>query len=118
MSSWANAANVRPIPRELVRLPEVRWALRLLRLAVVVFAIALPFMLDDQDTNLAAAVVIYSIIAVSLVMLTGWAGEISLGQVAFVAIGSAAAGAANVHWQLEPMLETSCSRARSGRWRR
>ena len=29
-----NAANVRPIPRELVRLPEVRWALRLLRLAV------------------------------------------------------------------------------------
>ena len=99
MSSWANAANVRPIPRELARLPEVKWALRLLRLAVVAFAIALPFMLDDQDTNLAAAVVIYAIIAVSLVLLTGWAGEISLGQVAFVAIGSAAAGALNVHYQ-------------------
>ncbi len=47
---------------------------------------------------------IYAIIAVSLVLLTGWAGEISLGQVAFVAIGSAAAGAANVHWQLDPAL--------------
>ncbi len=43
-------------------------------------------------------------IAISLVLLTGWAGEISLGQVAFVAIGSAAAGAANVHWQLDPLL--------------
>ena len=28
VSSWANAANVRPVPRELARLPEVRWALR------------------------------------------------------------------------------------------
>ena len=68
------------------------------------FLITLPFMLSEKDTNLAAAVVIYAIIAVSLVILTGWAGEISLGQVAFVAIGSAAAGAANVHWQLDPFL--------------
>ena len=58
----------------------------------------------SSDTNLAAAVAIYAIIAISLVLLTGWAGEISLGQVAFVAIGSAAAGAANVHWQLDPFL--------------
>ena len=63
-----------------------------------------PAFLDERYTNLAAAVVIYSIIAVSLVLLTGWAGEISLGQVAFVAIGSAAAGAANVHWHLAPVL--------------
>ena len=65
---------------------------------------ALPALLDERYTNLAAAVVIYSIIAISLVMLTGWAGEISLGQVAFVAIGSACAGAANVHWHLGPVL--------------
>ncbi len=64
----------------------------------------LPAILDERYTNLAAAVVIYSIIAVSLVILTGWAGEISLGQMAFVAIGSAAAGAANVHWGLDPIL--------------
>ena len=79
--------------------PRCKWAFRILRLAVVAFAIALPFMLDDQRTNLAAAVLIYAIIAVSLVLLTGWAGEISLGQVAFVAIGSATAGALNVHYQ-------------------
>ena len=104
ISSWQNAANVRPIPRELMRLPEVKWTLRGLRVLFVIFLITLPFMLSEKDTNLAAAVAIYAIIAVSLVILTGWAGEISLGQVAFVAIGAAAAGAANVHWQLDPFL--------------
>ena len=104
ISSWQNAANVRPIPRELMRLPEVKWTLRALRVLFVVFLFTLPFMLSEKDTNLAAAVAIYAIIAISLVILVGWAGEISLGQVAFVAIGAAAAGAANVHWQLDPFL--------------
>ena len=104
ISSWQNAANVRPIPRELLALPEVKWTLRAMRLLFVGFLILLPFLLSEKDTNLAAAVLIYAMIAISLVLLTGWAGEISLGQIAFVAIGSAAAGAANVHWQLDPLL--------------
>src|SRR5207248_371569 len=28
ISSWQNSANIRPIPRELMRLPEVKWTLR------------------------------------------------------------------------------------------
>ena len=35
VSSWQNAANVRQIPRELLRLPEVKWALRGLRVLFV-----------------------------------------------------------------------------------
>ncbi len=104
ISSWQNAANVRPIPRELLALPEVKWVMRALRVAFVALLIALPFFLGLRDTNLAAAVAIYAIGAISLVRLTGWAGEISLGQVAFVAIGAAAASAANVHWDLDPAL--------------
>ena len=103
LSTWSLAASVRPIPRELARLPEVRWVVRGLRVLFVLALFALPALLDERYTNLAAAVVIYAIVAVSLVLLTGWAGEISLGQVAFVAIGSAAAGAANVHWHLAPV---------------
>jgi ABC-type branched-subunit amino acid transport system ATPase component/ABC-type branched-subunit amino acid transport system permease subunit len=100
ISTWSQAASVRPVPRELAQLPEVRWVFRGLKVLLVVALFILPAMLDERYTNLAAAVLIYAIIAVSLVLLTGWAGEISLGQVAFVAIGSAAAGAANVHWHL------------------
>ncbi|HXY94342.1 MAG TPA: ATP-binding cassette domain-containing protein [Acidimicrobiia bacterium] len=103
VSTWAHAATVRPVPRELARLPEVRWVFRGLKVLCVLGMLALPAFLDERYTNLAAAVLIYAIIAVSLVLLTGWAGEISLGQVAFVAIGSAAAGAANVHWHLAPV---------------
>jgi ABC-type branched-subunit amino acid transport system ATPase component/ABC-type branched-subunit amino acid transport system permease subunit len=103
VSTWTHAATIRPVPRELVHLPEVRWASRGMKALFVVAVLAVPALLDERYTNLAAAVVIYAIIAVSLVLLTGWAGEISLGQVAFVAIGSAAAGAANVHWQLAPV---------------
>ncbi len=42
ISSWQNAANVRPIPRELLRLPEVRWTMRALRVLFVAFLIAPP----------------------------------------------------------------------------
>ena len=117
ISSWQNAANVRPIPRELLRLPEVKWALRGLRVALRrVPRSRCRSCSSEKDTNLAAAVIIYAIIAISLVLLTGWAGEISLGQVAFVAIGSAAAGAANVHWQLDPFLSfLARGRGRRGR---
>ena len=104
VSSWDDAAKVPPVPRELAHLPEVRWAGRGIVAIAALGVLLLPAILDDRYTNLAAAVVIYSIIAVSLVILTGWAGEISLGQMAFVAIGSAAAGAANVHWGLDPIL--------------
>ena len=41
ISSWQNAANVRPIPRELMRLPEVKWTLRGLRVLFVVFLVDL-----------------------------------------------------------------------------
>ena len=43
---------------------------------------------------------IYAIVGVSLAVLTGWAGQISLGQLAISGIGAAAAGglAANHDW--------------------
>jgi ABC-type branched-subunit amino acid transport system ATPase component/branched-subunit amino acid ABC-type transport system permease component len=104
ISSWQSAASVRPIPRELATLPVVRWTMRALRVALFAAALLLPFLLSETNTNLVAAVVIYAMIAISLVVLTGWGGEISLGQVAFVAIGAAAAGTANVNWQMDPLL--------------
>jgi ABC-type branched-subunit amino acid transport system ATPase component/ABC-type branched-subunit amino acid transport system permease subunit len=106
VSSWQITDRVRPIPRELRDLPEVRWARRGLALLLGVVVLSLPLFLNDGDTNLAAAVLIFAIIAVSLVVLTGWAGEISLGQVAFVAIGAAVAGTLNVHFGWDITLTT------------
>ncbi len=102
--SWDEAASVKKIPRKLASLPEVQWGGWLAKLAVVGFLVWLPLSLSDTDTHFASAVMIYGVIAVSMVILTGWSGEISLGQMGFVAIGAATAAVVNVHYQWDLTL--------------
>jgi branched-chain amino acid transport system permease protein len=87
-SSWRSVQEVRPTPRELVGVPEVRWA-RLGSWAVAVGSVVLlPFLLSPSQTNLAAVILIYTMVGVSLVVLTGWSGNVSLGQWAIVGVGA------------------------------
>jgi len=99
-SSWQAVKEVRPIPAELRNTPEVKTGLSILGAAVLAIVIAVPFWLGDAYTSKVTLIVIYSIIAVSLVVLTGWAGQISLGQFAIAGVASATAGglAANHQW--------------------
>lgn len=91
-SSWQAAKAVRPIPRELASLPEVRRAVRVGKLLGWVALALVPAVLPDSRVNLAGLIVIFAIIGLSLVVLTGWAGQVSLGQMAFVGIGAAVGG--------------------------
>jgi branched-chain amino acid transport system permease protein len=92
-STWQAVSDVRGIPAELAPLPEVRWVRRGALAAAVIIAVTLPFVLPESRINLAAVVLVFAMLAVSLVVLTGWAGQISLGQVAFLGIGAAVGGA-------------------------
>jgi branched-chain amino acid transport system permease protein len=88
-SSWQSAGEVRPIPSELARLTEVR-LVRWAGLAAVIAALVLlPAALGPGQTLKASAVVAYSLVILSITILTGWAGQVSLGQMGFVAIGAA-----------------------------
>ena len=91
-STWRATREVRPIPRELVRLPEVRLGRAALWFVLGAFALSLPLWLSTSRLGLATIIVIFGIVAASLVVLTGWAGQVSLGQMAFVGIGAAIAG--------------------------
>jgi branched-chain amino acid transport system permease protein len=91
-STWRASREPRPVPRELRRLPEVRITTALLLVLVAVALALVPVVFSESRTNLAAVAVVYGIIALSLVVLTGWAGEVSLGQMAFVAVGAAVGG--------------------------
>jgi ABC-type branched-subunit amino acid transport system permease subunit len=51
-------------------------------------ALVLPAFLDNSRTFLFARILVFTVIAVSLTILTGWAGQLSLGHFAFVAIGA------------------------------
>jgi branched-chain amino acid transport system permease protein len=101
-STWRAVREPRPVPRELARLREIR-VVRAASFAAVAIALALvPVVFTESKTNLAAVALVYGIIALSLVVLTGWAGEISLGQMAFVAVGAAVGGSltARLGWDL------------------
>ena len=51
-------------------------------------AALLPLVLNVGNNYLFSQVCIYAVIALSLTILTGWAGQVSLGQFALVAVGS------------------------------
>jgi branched-chain amino acid transport system permease protein len=99
-STWQTVREFRPIPNELRRLPEVVWGRAVLFTIVGAVVVALPWILGTSKTPSGTVMVLYAIIGVSLVILTGWAGQISLGQYGLAGIGSAVAGglAANHHW--------------------
>jgi branched-chain amino acid transport system permease protein len=100
-SSWNASDEVRPVPHELRSLPEVR-AVRLGGAAVLAApAVALPNWLQVGDQLKATAAVVFVIITMSVVVLTGWAGQVSLGQMSFAAFGAAVGAYATQHWNLD-----------------
>ncbi|HEY7438253.1 MAG TPA: ABC transporter permease [Acidimicrobiia bacterium] len=106
VSTWQAVRESRPIPPELAQLPEVKYANWALGAIVVLFLVTLPLWLSEAQINLASVVIIFAIIGISLVVLTGWAGQVSLGQMAFAGVGAAVGGAltANHGWDLSLAL--------------
>jgi branched-chain amino acid transport system permease protein len=92
-SSWVAAQEQRPIPRVLLRVPGVRiarWAI----IGVGILVVGLyPFVVGTGATNLGGVVAIQSMVIISLVVLTGWAGQVSLGQYALTGVGAVVGGA-------------------------
>ena len=91
-STWEATREVRPIPRELRRLPEVRAGVVGLTLFAMAGLALAPAILSPSQLDLFTVGTIFSIAILSLVVLTGMAGQISLGQAAFIAFGMSVAG--------------------------
>jgi ABC-type branched-subunit amino acid transport system ATPase component/ABC-type branched-subunit amino acid transport system permease subunit len=92
VSSFRTLREFRPIPLELRATAEVRWGGIGLRIAVCGLLLALPLVVGSVRANFASLVVIFAIVGISVVILSGWAGQVSLGQFAFCGIGAAVAG--------------------------
>ncbi len=91
-SSWSAVATVKPIPRELRHLPEVRWGkVAVIGLVMAAFVV-LPRGWSSSNQLLAAFAIVWAMAAVSLTILTGWGGHISLGQFGIVGAGGLVAG--------------------------
>ncbi len=103
-SSWRGAEEVRPLPADTVRLPLVRlarWGSAALVLAVLILV---PLVLRVDRLIEATEVVVFCVIGLSLMVLTGWAGQISLGQMGFVAVGGAVSALCTSRWHIDLTL--------------
>lgn len=93
-AGWSDASTWKAV--ELPR-PDVRWLvdprLRRMRRAgiavAVVAVLSIPFVANLEVVRLVSVILVFSIVAASLVVLTGWAGQISLGHWALVGVGGA-----------------------------
>jgi branched-chain amino acid transport system permease protein len=86
-SAYLAGRQVRPVPPELRDVPSVRSLRRSLGTALLVVLVGAPFMLSPSQTSTLATTVIYAVVGMSLLVLTGWAGQVSLGQFGFAAVG-------------------------------
>jgi ABC-type branched-subunit amino acid transport system ATPase component/ABC-type branched-subunit amino acid transport system permease subunit len=91
--SFSFAPRVPAVPE---RLRELWWVRRMPNLAAgiaLVVAIIVPFVITQSSHQQAYALILATaIIAVSVTVLTGWAGQLSLGQAAFAGLGALSAG--------------------------
>jgi branched-chain amino acid transport system permease protein len=92
IATWRAIREVRPIPSELRDLPEVKIGQWVMRGVLLAFVLTVPLWADPAQEQLIGLLYIYAIVAISLVILTGWAGHISLGQFALVGFGAATTG--------------------------
>lgn len=92
ITTWQAIRQVRPIPPELAGRLPVRLGSSGLRLAILALALSVPLFETPAHTQLASIILLYAIVAASLVILTAWAGHISLGHIAFMGFGSAVTG--------------------------
>lgn len=97
-SAWSVATVLKPVPEELRRLPEVRWAKRGLTVALGAAFVLLPATWSPSHQLLAGFALVWAMLGVSLVVLTGWGGHISLGQFGVAGIGAMVAGNIVAHW--------------------
>lgn len=91
--SWSATDEPRAVPKELAILTGVRVARLAIFATVGVTALALPLVLTTSRLFLASVILVNAIAVLSLVVLTGWAGQVSLGQYGLVAVGSVVGGA-------------------------
>jgi branched-chain amino acid transport system permease protein len=95
--TWQSVKEYRPIPTELRDTTEVGYARSVLAALILFVTVTLPILLPERFAGRFTLVTIVAMVGVSLVILTGWSGQISLGQFGFAGVGAGVAGGMTTH---------------------
>ncbi len=101
IASFKELQEFRPIPHELRHLREVAGVRAGLGVVVLGAMIGAPYIFGTDNSGFLTLIAIAAMLSISLVVLSGWAGQISLGQVAFAGVGAAVAGGLATRYQLD-----------------
>jgi branched-chain amino acid transport system permease protein len=91
-SSWQTVREYRPMPMELRDVREVVIARRTLTAVIALVGLGAPWIFGEGQVPELVLLVVYAMIGVSLVVLMGWTGQISLGQYAIAGVSSGVSG--------------------------
>ena len=99
-SVFTSAAEPLRVPDALRRQPGVHGLLRGTTWVVLAFAVGLPLLSSPSQLSLAISMVTVAVVGLSLLVLSGWGGQVSLGQLGFGAVGGYVAAVAGVSWHV------------------
>ncbi|HEY1831906.1 MAG TPA: ATP-binding cassette domain-containing protein [Acidimicrobiales bacterium] len=103
-SSWSATGTITAIPQALRDWRPLRFARVGAVLVLGALALALPALLPASRLDQISGAIVFALAALSLVILSGWGGTISLGQFALVGVGAITAGDLMQHANIDLFL--------------
>jgi ABC-type branched-subunit amino acid transport system ATPase component/branched-subunit amino acid ABC-type transport system permease component len=91
-SSWSLSGTGRQLPKAVAKLPEVVYGRMVILALLGLLAVAFPLLAPLSRIHTITGYLLLGMAVVSLVVLSGWSGTISLGQFAIVGVGGVVAG--------------------------
>jgi branched-chain amino acid transport system permease protein len=114
VASWSGAEEIRPLPADVAGHASVATVRATLVAAGALVVLLLPRVASVGLITKATAVFVFGMIGLSLVVLTGWAGQVSLGQMAFAGVGAAVATTCTTRWDVDLLLALVAGGATGG----
>lgn len=87
--SWSVVESFAPLPAGLLNLPSVRSMKRVGGSLLLIVALVVPELTSNSAATTFTLVVAFSVVGLSVVVVTGLAGQLSLGQFAIAGVGAA-----------------------------
>jgi branched-chain amino acid transport system permease protein len=103
-SQWVLASGVREIPTVLRHTREVRLTSVGGGGVLLAFLVTVPLWLGPGNLLEVSTLLVLAMVGCSIVVLTGWAGQITLGQMSFAAVGAVAGAVAMIDWHWDLSL--------------
>jgi ABC-type branched-subunit amino acid transport system ATPase component/ABC-type branched-subunit amino acid transport system permease subunit len=97
---FTTAPEPPPVPAALRHVPGVHGLLRGSAVLTVIAFLAYPLLTTPRQLSLGILIVAYMVLGLSLLVISGWAGLVSLGQMGLAAVGAYVTTVAAVSWHV------------------